>query len=264
MGFLKRIEHVMHSEFHIGPKYHIFGNHDVDILNQFQVINNENNGPIDSYGMCPGVYSWSNDDSSLKFIALNGDFTSSGESWEHLDFPSRENDEKWNKANVPPDQIYWLENQLDEAAANDQKVIMFVHYRLDGGPDGPVGAGLGPPFDDPKNRPWVDLCTLQNAADVRRILETRHPGLVLAVFSGHDHKPDPPWTQLDSNKPVYFTHAAMVEGSWPESNAYSIVSIDKTCSIEVQGYANARSARFPGPANCTLLPVSSSTVATTG
>ena len=86
---------------------------------------------------------------------------------------------------------------------------MFIHYRLDGGPGGPVGTGLG--SADAANRAWVDDCTLENADVVRALLE-RYPGQVLATFSGHDHVPKPPWTQEALGKPCYFTHRGLVEG----------------------------------------------------
>jgi hypothetical protein len=66
--------------------------------------------------------------------------------------------------------------------------------RVDGGPGGPVGTGLGP--STVKSRSWVDDCSLQNSAVLRDVLE-HHSGLVLAVFSGHDHVPQPPCVTLD-------------------------------------------------------------------
>ena len=53
-------------------------------------------------------------------------------------------------------------------------------------------------------------------------------------------------------KPFYFTHAGMVEGSYPGSNAYSLVTVRADCSVVVGGYVNASSAVFQGPEACTL------------
>ena len=39
---------------------------------------------------------------------------------------------------VSTSQMEWLAEQLEAAKAAEQKVIVFVHYRLDGGPGGPV------------------------------------------------------------------------------------------------------------------------------
>ena len=129
-------------------------------------------------------------------------------------------------------------------------MIVFVHYRLDGGPGGPVGTGLGPPIPA-NNRAWVNDCTLQNAAAVRAILE-KYPGLVLATFSGHDHAPEPAYTHEAASKPLYFTHAGLIEGHYPASNAYSIVRVMEDCGVSVQGFANASSVSVAGTPNCTL------------
>jgi hypothetical protein len=155
----------------------------------------------------------------------------------------------WESANVPSFQLTWLESELATAASLGQHVIVFVHYRLDGGPGGPVGTGLGP--TSVPSRAWVDDCTLQNAAVVRDILEKR-PGLVLATFSGHDHVPLPPYTKQTVNSPLYFTHHALVEGSLPH-NAYSIVSVLSDCTIVVQGFVDAYNLTIAGPPghNCT-------------
>jgi hypothetical protein len=146
--------------------------------------------------------------------------------------------------------LTFLATQLDAALAAGQRAIVFVHYRLDGGPGGPAGKGVGPPLP-PANAAWVTDCTLQNAAAVRTIIE-KHPGLVLATFSGHDHAPYPPWSRETVDSPVYFTHAALVEGSFPASNAYSVVKLFPNCTLNVHGFENATSAVFPGPPNCTL------------
>lgn len=342
VGFLRQIEGVLAEGFD-GPRFHVLGNHDVDILNQSTVLANEANSLVDP-APGPGYYSWSfpptatpsGPDSHgclatmdgtedvwvihpadgtrnwvayptpdcpsgavrvpnisvygkrhngqgqyglnktqceyacakdvagggncsnlsppvpapqpLRFIVLNGDFTDQDEPWSELDVPFP--GEAWNKANIPTLQMEWLAQELQAAVAAGQRVIVFVHYRLDGGPNGPVGKGLGPTMPV-GNKAWIDDCTLENAAVVRAVLE-EHPGLVLATFSGHDHAPKPAWTQEGPGKPVYWTHAAMVEGHFPSSNAYSVVSVRQDCSIDVAGYGNATSALLPGPPNCSL------------
>ena len=148
-------------------------------------------------------------------------------------------------ANVPSFQLEWLALQLEAALALRQHVIVFVHYRVDGGPGGPVGKGLGPAVV--KSRAWVDDCSLQNAAVLRALLET-HPGLVLATFSGHDHVPIPVWTKETALTPMYFTHPAVVEGQLSEGhNAYSVVSVEDDCSIVVRGYGDATDVTVAGP-----------------
>lgn len=142
--------------------------------------------------------------------------------------------------------ISLTEIACDQAA--NQKVVVFVHYRLDGGVGGPVNCSATTACGIKKNRAWVDDCTLKNAAVVRDILE--ESGVVLATFSGHDHAPIPAFTT--SNGVMYFTHAALVEGPIGSSNAYSVVDVLDDCSVVVKGYGNASSVTHPGPAGCTI------------
>jgi hypothetical protein len=101
-----------------------------------------------------------------------------------------------------------------------------------------------------KKSGWVDDCTLKNAGVVRSVLEDS--GIVLATFSGHDHKPVPDYTV--HNGILYFTHKAMVEGSYPSSNAFSTIDILSDCSVRVVGYKNATSLNFTGIAGCEVKP----------
>ena len=224
----------------------------VDILNQTAVLDNEINSPVDEQGG-DGFYSWSFPPRAavqpLRFIALNGDYTAKDVAWKDLDAPFP--GETWDKPNLPTQQRAWLAAQLDAAHARTQRVILFVHYRLDGGPGGPVGTGLGPAI--PKSRRgWVNSCSLQNSDAVRAILE-KYPGQVLATFSGHDHAPVPPYTREAASKPLYFTHAGMIEGQYPGSNAYSIVRVMEDCGIQVEGFKNASSLTIPGPPGCRMV-----------
>jgi hypothetical protein len=77
-------------------------------------------------------------------------------------------------------------------------------------------------------------------------------GVVLATFSGHDHAPFPAYTVASGGHPMYFTHAALVEGPRSNSNAYSVVDVMEDCSIVVKGYKNASSVTHPGPPGCTI------------
>jgi len=186
----------------------------------------------------------------LRFIALNGDYTADDVPWADLDggaVPGA----SWDDAHVPMVQMEWFAEQLQQARASAQRVIVFIHYRLDGGPGGPVGTGLGP--TSVPNRAWVDECTLKNAPVVRALLEET-PGLVLATFSGHDHAPLPPYTHEALGKPAYLTMAATVEGSWPTHNAYSRVSILADCTVRVHGFGSGGyNVSVPPPdATCSL------------
>lgn len=142
----------------------------------------------------------------------------------------------WQHANVPTAQLAWLSGELADASKAGQRVIVFVHYRLDGGLPGAPSR--------------IDDCTLQNVADVRTILESE-PGLVLATFSGHDHPAKPSYTHMGDGKPVYVTLNAMVEGAYADGhNAYSVVSILSDCSVVVQGWGDQPSITVEGPSGC--------------
>ena len=56
VGFLRQIEGAMDA--YPGPKFHVLGNHDVDILNQSIVLDNEHNSPVDTPDT-DGFYSFS-------------------------------------------------------------------------------------------------------------------------------------------------------------------------------------------------------------
>jgi len=181
----------------------------------------------------------------LKFITLNGDFNSNDQPWFDLD-GSPQLPFAWDEAWVSNTQLEWLTEELAAAQNAAQKVIVFVHYRLDGGVGGPVNCSATTECGKKHNRAWVDDCTLKNAAVVRAILE--ESGVVLATFSGHDHVPYPAYST--SNNVLYFTHAGLVEGSIKNSNAYSVVDVLGDCSVVVKGYANASSVVHQGPLGC--------------
>eukprot|EP00037_Helgoeca_nana_P018828 m.181856 g.181856 ORF g.181856 m.181856 type:complete len:522 (+) comp24609_c0_seq1:47-1612(+) len=358
IGFLKTIEGVL-AGFN-GPRHHLLGNHDVDILTQLEVLNSTTDTPLSpgSPGSAggPGYSSWSlpdssapptntsldttgclvrspsggniwvvhsdgsrnwlstsashtewqasalvvanidvypkrhggsgaysldSDDSSaafaqrctvghclcdpatgtangstlphgqspapaLRFVRLNADYTDQDIAWADLDNlngPGAVPGMSWEHANVPSFQLTWLAAELEAAKSMGQHVVVFVHYRVDGGPGGPVGTGLGP--STVKSRSWVDDCSLQNAAVLRDVLE-HHSGLVLAVFSGHDHVPQPPYTKETASSPLYYTHHALVEGALPH-NAYSIVDVLPNCTIVIHGYVDAGNVTIAGP-----------------
>lgn len=252
VGYLQHIESVFQKGFD-GPHFHVLGNHDVDILNQSTVLANEVNNGVEIDTGTLGAYSWQwpphTSRPPLRFIVLNGDYTNADVPWSDLDLPFP--GESWDKANIPTFQLTWLAEQLESAVAFNQKVVVFVHNRLDGGPGGPVNCSNATKCGQLNNRAWVDDCTLENAAVVRDVLEA-HSGLVLATFSGHDHVPHPPFSQERVGKPIYWTHAGMVEGYHNNSNAYSVVEIESDCTIVVRGFANATSARILGPHGCRI------------
>lgn len=93
--------------------------------------------------------------SQLKFIVLNGDYNENGTAWYDLD-GSPTLPFVWDDAWVSTSQMEWLAEQLDAAKTAGEKVIVFVHYRLDGGPGGPVNCTANTECGMKKNRAWVD------------------------------------------------------------------------------------------------------------
>jgi hypothetical protein len=169
----------------------------------------------------------------LHFVVLNGDFNAQDEPWYDIEHQTKQFG--WQSPWVPASQMEWLSQDLQAAKARGQKAVVFVHYRLDGGPG--MNASR-----------TVDTMSLDNAAVLRAVLE--ESGVVLATFSGHDHTPNP--THTISNGVLYFTHHAMVEGHFPESNAFSAVDVMSDCSVVVRGYVNATSLIYPGAPGCAV------------
>jgi len=252
--FLRQMENTIENGF-AGPRYHVLGNHDVDILSQAQALVEEHNTddarhPLIAGNVSEGYFSF-NVGAPLRFLVLNGDFTDTDLPWADLDGPDASASGMiWYNPNVPTNQVSWLASQLLEASAASQHVVVFVHYRLDGGLQRSGGIGMPPPLQSGL-QDWIDSCTLQNAAAVRAVLEAE-PGLVLATFSGHDHRPNPPYTHM-AEKPAYVTLFGMIEGAYSEGrNSYSVVSILSDCSVFVRGWADQPNITIQGPSNCNL------------
>ncbi|HQX52779.1 MAG TPA: alkaline phosphatase, partial [Planctomycetaceae bacterium] len=91
---------------------------------------------------------------------------------------------------------------------NDKPVIVFAHQRLD------VSNNHG----------------VKNNAEVRKVLESSEK--VLAVFQGHSHQND----LKEIGGIHYCTLVAMVEGSGPENNGYSLMEIEPNGSIQLTGF----------------------------
>ena len=77
--------------------------------------------------------------------------------------------------------------------------------------------------------------SVRNHADVRQQLE--QSGRVLAVFQGHSHHND----HREIGGIHYCTHAAMVEGSGANNNAYSVVDIHDDGTIRIEGFRQQHS-----------------------
>jgi predicted phosphodiesterase len=141
---------------------------------------------------------YSFDRSGFHFVVLDSCFRGDGKPYERKNF-------KWTDANIPPAELEWLKADLAET---DNSVIVFAHQRLD------VSNHHG----------------VRNCQAVRAILESS--GKVLTVFQGHSHQND--LKQIGGIH--YCTLVAMIEGSGPENNGYSMLSISTDGTLSLNGF----------------------------
>ncbi len=134
----------------------------------------------------------------VTFLILDACFREDGTPYQRKNF-------HWQDANLPQGELSWLESALAKAAG---PVIVMAHQRLD-----------------------LDKAhAVRNAAAVRALLEKS--GKVLAVFQGHSHKND--YQQIAGIH--YVTLVAMIEGTGPENNGYSILEVMADQSLRIAGF----------------------------
>jgi predicted phosphodiesterase len=145
---------------------------------------------------------YSFDRGEFHFVVLDACFRNDGE-------PYGRKNSKWNDANIPTVEMDWLRTDLK---ATSKKTVVFAHQRLDVSNDHGV----------------------KNGPEVRTILEESDK--VLAVFQGHSHKND----LKEIGNIHYCTLVAMVEGSGPENNGYSVMEIAPDGTIHLAGFRNQK------------------------
>jgi len=153
---------------------------------------------------------YSFDRGGIHFVVLDSCFRGDGEPYGRKNFT-------WTDANVSAGELEWLKSDLE---SNHSPVVVFAHQRLD------VDNNHG----------------VKNQVAVRNILESS--GNVLAVFQGHSHRND----LKEIGGIHYCTLVAMVEGSGPTNNGYSVVDIDSNDTIQITGFRNQQSRRWQGKA----------------
>lgn len=141
------------------------------------------------------------------FVVLDSCFRSDDKPYGRRNF-------KWTDANVPKAELDWLAEDLQNT---DKHVIVLAHQRLD------VSNNHG----------------VRNNPVVRSILE--QSGRVLAVFQGHSHAND----LKQINGIHYCTLVAMVEGSGPHNNGYSLLELASDGMIKVTGWRKQSSYDWP-------------------
>jgi len=186
LGFLKRID----AEFarFRGKRLYALGNHCVFTLTKKEFI--------DTTGMPAAHYSI--DEGDFHFVVLDACYRADG-------VPYGRKNYRWTDANIPADQLRWLEDDLKRTT---KRTIVMLHQRLDGNPPHAV----------------------RGAAEVRKILEAS--GNVSAVFCGHSHQNH--YVQIGGIH--YCTLRAMVDGAGVENSGYALVNLFKDGSIRVDGF----------------------------
>ncbi len=135
-----------------------------------------------------------------RFIVLDACFDSTGRDYDKGNF-------LWSDTNIPYAELNWLDNQLK---ISKLPVVIFVHQPLYG----------------------QTKVSVSNASSVRAILEQSKK--VLCVFQGHDHQGG-----YDLINGIhYYTLKGLIEGNFPESNSFAIVSLSKN-KVTIKGYGKA-------------------------
>jgi alkaline phosphatase len=151
---------------------------------------------------------YSFDRGGIHFVILDACFRADGEPYGRKNF-------QWTDANIPPQELQWLR---DDLASNTLPTILFTHQRLD--------------TDDNHG--------IRNAPQVREAIDASR-GHVLAVLQGHSHKND----VRQIGKTFYCTLVAMIEGSGPDNNGYSLMTIRPNGDIRIDGFRNQADRHWP-------------------
>lgn len=159
---------------------------------------------LDAVKQADSYYSF--DRVGYHFIVLDACFRQDGVAYERKNF-------QWTDTNIPDTELDWLKSDLSKATA---PTIVFIHQRL----------------DVPNNH------GVKNQIAVREVLEKS--GQVEAVFQGHSHQND-----LNViNEIPYCTLVAMVEGSGPDNNAYSLLELHKDGTLQLHGFQQQASRKL--------------------
>jgi len=198
------------------PRYHVLGNHDEDCISKEQFL-----AHVHSTGVPDQSKSYAVDvGEHLHLVWLDGNYGKDGQDLDASNI-------KWNELYVADAEIAWLERDLAKAHAAHRNSLVFIHERLDNATSA-----------------WGIDCTVKNAVDVRHVLDASKS--VLAVFHGHDHEAVQSPNQI--NGTLYVTLKGMIEGDYPEHNAYATVSVYDDCSVDVRGYRTMHNATLSGDA----------------
>lgn len=132
-----------------GPRYHVFGNHDLDDLSkaEFQAVTSNFGIPANQ------SYYWF-ENCGYRMVVLDACFMANGADYNANNFA-------WYDTAIPAKEMVWLKQTLDSSKL---PVLIFVHQPLDG-----------------QSQRYVS-----NSLQVRQLLEQSEK--VIAVFQGHIHE----------------------------------------------------------------------------
>jgi 3',5'-cyclic AMP phosphodiesterase CpdA len=204
------------------PTHHVLGNHDLSIGRETV---------LSKLGLGSPYYSFSI--GTWRFVALDCSDVSveggwpedsahylQGRDWlDRLKREGRPNAEPWN-GGIGEQQVQWLKQQLADAAAAHERVVVFGHM--------PVLAAAS-----------ADWALLYNHDQVARMMESS--GCAVAYICGHEHAGG----YAQQNGVHYVTIQGMVEAP---QNAYAVVTLLED-RIEIRG-----TGAVPSRALCLSLP----------
>jgi alkaline phosphatase len=162
---------------------------------------------LDNCGMEKAHYSF--DKGGLHFVVLDACYKQDGTPYGRKNFT-------YDNTFIPPEEVEWLRGDL---GGTDKPTIVLAHQRLD--------------FSEADGRNNWNL-TVKNAPELRKIFE--ESGRVRAVFQGHSHQND----HRQVGGIHYCVFRAMVEGSGPEQNGYSVANFYADGSIKIEGFRQQR------------------------
>ncbi|MDO5532473.1 metallophosphoesterase [Sutterella sp.] len=204
IAFLETVE----SEFrrYNGPRYHVCGNHDFDLISLGDFIDHTENA-----GDAKGKTYYSFVKGGVKYIVLDACYNNM--EGEHYSLGKL----SWKIAMIPTVELEWLKKEL---SSGTEPVVVFTHQLLN-------------TWDEqPQNIP--NDFFMRNAADVVKVLEESRR--VLAVISGHFHK----GAYSERNGIHYYVAQGMVERPLPHS-VCGMVHIDRNYNLYIEGVYNERS-----------------------
>ena len=195
------------------PRYQVLGNHDYDVEDSLK-----KDVPA-KMGMHSNYYEF--EQGEWRFIVLDGNefafhtYPTGSKEYQASEKYYIDNNialPKWNGA-IGKEQMQWLNNKLQDAQTNKQKVIIFCHY--------PVYPA------DPHN--------LWNSSELVTLIE-QYP-CVKAYLNGHNHK----GKYGEKNGVHYLTLKGMLDTS---QNSYAIVKIHQY-NIEIKGFGREENRLLP-------------------